>query len=149
MSSGSYGNTVSGGTGNDTVSLGGGTSYGRVLQYASDDGNDIIIGFNSNDTLKITSGSVSSSVTSGNNLIVNIGSGSITFMDYSGDINISEMASSADLFEDDNFVSGTARIEDISEITADNYSVSKFEPTDYNSLAQDDRTFLAYSKDDK
>ncbi len=50
------------------------------------------------------------------------------------------MASSADLFEDDNSVIGTARLEDIAEITADNYSVTEIK--NYDTFAQDDKIIL-------
>ena len=69
--------TVNPGTGNDTVYM---DNYdGRnVYQYASGDGNDIIYGLLSWDTLHITSGSISNSVLSGNDVIFYVGSGSIT-----------------------------------------------------------------------
>ena len=69
-------NTVKGGTGNDTIYGNGLSIYGNLYQYASGDGNDTIYGFTTADTLHITSGSYSTTK-SGNDFIVNVGSGSV------------------------------------------------------------------------
>ena len=66
--------TINGGADADTVSLT--TSVSAVIEYTSGDGDDYIYGFNEDDTLKI-SGSYSTT-TSGNNVIVQVGSGKIT-----------------------------------------------------------------------
>ena len=73
--------TVNGGKGNDSIYGSSLHSYGVLYQYASGDGNDTIYGFNDKDTLKITGSS--STVQSGNDLIVNVGSGSIRLKNYS------------------------------------------------------------------
>ena len=69
-------NTIKGGTGNDTIYSNSLSSYGNLYQYASGDGSDTIYGFTTADTLHITSGSYSTT-RSGNDFIVNVGSGSI------------------------------------------------------------------------
>ena len=71
--------TIRGGTGDDTVYIEE-NSYNNLIDYASGDGNDTIIGFNSDDTLHITKGSYTTT-TSGDDVIVSVGSGSITFKD--------------------------------------------------------------------
>lgn len=76
--SGSY-TTVEGGAGNDKISLSS-TAYGNVIEYASGDGKDTVIGFNDDDTLHITKGNYST-VLSGNDVIVKVGSGSVTLKD--------------------------------------------------------------------
>ena len=74
--------TISGGTGKDRISL---SSYysSAIIKYSSGDGYDTIINFNSNDTLQIAGGSYTTSE-SGNNVIVKVGSGSITLADAKG-----------------------------------------------------------------
>lgn len=71
--------TVNGGSGNDLISLSNSSGYAEV-QYASGDGNDIIYGINSTDSLKI-SGAKYSTVKSGSDLKVNVGNGSILLKD--------------------------------------------------------------------
>ena len=70
--------TVRGGAGNDTIS---GSSKGTWYQYANGDGNDIITNYNSNDTVQITSGTVTGTVLSGSDLLIAVGSGTITLKD--------------------------------------------------------------------
>ena len=76
-------NTIIGGTDNDTISLDEESTH-QLIQYANGDGKDVIIGFNSTDTIQITSGSLKSTVMSGSDLVMNIGNGSITLKDVSG-----------------------------------------------------------------
>ncbi len=71
-------NTLLGGAGNDTIYTNG---KGNLIQYASGDGKDSIIGFGGDDSIQITSGTISKSVKSGNNIIFGVGSGSITVKD--------------------------------------------------------------------
>ena len=70
--------TVSGGKGNDFVSFDRGRYNYSTFQYASGDGDDTIYGFNSDSYFHITKDSYST-VASGKNLILKIGSGSVTF----------------------------------------------------------------------
>ena len=145
--------TLYAGAGNDTMTGGAGND---VFVYES--GKDVITDYVSGDKIKISSGSISSYSFSGDNIIFKIGTGSITVNDGNGksitivDANnntttqkYSNMASSADLFEDDNFISGTARLEDISEITADKYSVTEIQTTGYETFAQDNKDYVTYS----
>ena len=88
---GLYGNyhiTVNAGTDDDTVYIN--RSYYSSLscfyQYAYGDGNDIVHNFSAKDTIQI-SGSYATQ-TSGSDIIVSVGSGSITLKDYYGTVNI-------------------------------------------------------------
>ena len=77
----SFNSTINAGAGNDTVNL----SYGgknNVIQYAEGDGNDLIQNLGSSDTLGIYGGY--STQTSGNDVLVYVGSGTITLEDASG-----------------------------------------------------------------
>ena len=76
---------ITGGKGDDVISL----SYGlyrrnqskhNSIKYASGDGNDTILGFDANDTLRITKGSYTTD-TVGSDFIVKVGKSKITFKD--------------------------------------------------------------------
>lgn len=72
--------TISGGTGNDTIllsSIWGDSPPSRLIVYNAGDGNDSISGFGNVDTLKIV-GSTFTTTTSGDDVIVNVGSEYIT-----------------------------------------------------------------------
>ncbi len=81
--------TITGGTGNDYISLYGGSwvNY-KTFNYASGDGNDTIVGFKISDTIKITDGSYYNTQQSGSDTIIWIGSGSIKLQNYSSTVNI-------------------------------------------------------------
>ena len=102
-------NTISGGTGNDTIYMNSATTIGNVFQYSTGDGNDIVYNLSTKDTLQI-SGSYTTTK-SGSDVIVSVGTGKITLKDYSGAVNIQSAASgsssnlvSNDIFEDNNFL---------------------------------------------
>ena len=80
-SSWSWNPTVKGGTGNDTIYGNGISSYGALYQYANGDGNDVIYNLSTTDTIHITSGNISSSVASGNDVILTVGTGTMTLKD--------------------------------------------------------------------
>ena len=69
--------TVTGGKGNDTLELGYDSSKNNLIKYASGDGNDTILNFDSNDTIQITSGSYSTTK-SGSDFIIKVGKQKIT-----------------------------------------------------------------------
>ena len=71
---------------------------------------------------------------SGNDVIINIGTGSITLKDYAG----------YDLTIDNNFITSKAQLADIIEVTADNYSVAEIQTLNYEAVAQE-KNYLAYS----
>ena len=77
--------TINGRGGDDTIV---GSSSGERIQFAADGGNDIVTNFGTNDTLQITSGSIKSTIQSGNDLIFNVASnlysGSITLKNAAG-----------------------------------------------------------------
>ena len=71
--------TMNGGAGSDRISL---TVAARntLIEYKSGDGNDLITGFDENDTLNL-SGANYSSAASGNDLILTVGNGRLTLED--------------------------------------------------------------------
>ena len=76
------GNTITGGAGSDTISLES-AAGNNLIQYTSGDGNDMIIGLDSSDTLSI-SGDNYSTATSGSDMIVTVGTGTITLVGAGG-----------------------------------------------------------------
>ena len=158
--SGEAGNdTLNGGTGNDSLNGGAGNDSlnggaGKDI-FVYEGGNDIISDYAAGyDKIKITSGAVTGVSISSSNVIFKTASGNITvksgkgknitLIDYRGNettqkYNISTSSASAKvvediLFVDDNFASDDARIDSVTEITADNYSAGNIENTNYNSL---------------
>ena len=70
--------TITGGTGDDLISLGS-DAKNNLIQYASGDGNDTIQGFNANSRLKIGDGTgIYSTIKSGSDIIVLVGEDKIT-----------------------------------------------------------------------
>lgn len=70
--------TINAGAGNDTVNLGS-EVLNNVIKYANGDGNDIIYGIKSDSTVQIATNSGYTTQKSGNNLIIKVGSGKMTF----------------------------------------------------------------------
>ena len=73
--------TISGGTGNDTIYLNNQSirDFGNVYLYENGDGNDIIYYLSSYDTINLGS-TIYSSVKSGSNVILKVGSGKVTLV---------------------------------------------------------------------
>ena len=71
--------TINGGTGDDKISLSS-NSEGNLFQYKSGNGNDIIRGFALSDTVSISGGEYTTE-TIGNNIIIHVGTGSVTLLD--------------------------------------------------------------------
>ena len=67
--------TINGGAGNDTIT---GSSYGEVYQFGATDGQDVVTNFGKEDTLQITSGTIQSSLVSGDDVIFNVKNGKKT-----------------------------------------------------------------------
>ncbi len=137
-----YGNTttIKGGKGNDTITLG--SSSGCILQYASGDNIDTILGFDSTDTLHITKGSYKAKV-SGNDVIITVGKGKITLKDVAGqEISIKNSkgkvttktygSASSALFAENNF----ATADNLSEIVAEK-SVGEVQFTKPEKISQE------------
>ena len=68
--------TLKGGTGNDTF-YSSSTLHSFLYQYAYGDGNDLITSWSSNDTINL-GGAYYTSMTSGSNIVLGVGSGQIT-----------------------------------------------------------------------
>ncbi|MBR7024527.1 MAG: hypothetical protein IKI08_00760, partial [Selenomonadaceae bacterium] len=76
--------TLNGGAGDDIISLHGASLDSNVIKYEAGDGNDTIYGFNETSKLSITAGTDYSSIISGEDVIVNVGSNKITIADGAG-----------------------------------------------------------------
>ena len=70
--------TINGGVGDDTIYLGSSTKH-NLIQYAEGGSNDTIYYAKSDDTIQIATNSGYASLKSGNDLIINVGEGSMTF----------------------------------------------------------------------
>ena len=77
--------TFTGGLGNDTIDLAGkkatnsvASTYKLIVNYANGDGNDVVKNFTEDSMINITSGKVSNISNNGNDIILKIGTGSIT-----------------------------------------------------------------------
>ena len=148
--------TLAGGEGNDTLTGGAGKD---IFVYGSGEGKDVITDYTAGqDTIKITSGSISKTAYSGKNVIFTIGTGTLTVQNgkgkkittidannksttktYSGAVS----SSSALWFTEDDtsFISGGANLDAISE---QKYSVTNVETPRVDNLSTDE-TFLTYS----
>lgn len=69
-----YFQLLDGGTGDDVLSLDGGARY-ATIKYAAGDGNDVIWGYNSDTTIHITSGAITSKTISGNDVVLTVSDG--------------------------------------------------------------------------
>lgn len=70
---------INAGKGNDTITVYNNV-HSQTYQYAVGDGNDIISGFDSNDSIQILGGATASSVINGNNILVSVEGGSINLI---------------------------------------------------------------------
>ena len=84
--------TINTGKGNDNIVIG----RNDFIVYAEGDGNDTIQGYSVNDTIKIDSTSTPSTVASGNDIIINVGEGSIRLVNVT-DTAVTAINSSGDL----------------------------------------------------
>lgn len=73
--------TITGGTGNDTIDMG--EQWNNVFTYKAGDGNDTLYNFHEHDELKI-SGASHSTISSDNDVIVNVGDGQILLKNANG-----------------------------------------------------------------
>lgn len=103
--------TINTGVGNDTVSLGGSYNRYNKIQYASGDGNDIVYGFNTSDTIQITNG-IYSTLTSDNDFIISIGDDSLILKDALIDpytqIHIQDSTGSMSIYNNWSILNGTS-----------------------------------------
>ncbi len=148
---GTKGDSLNGGAGNDTLTGGNGNDT-----FIASSGNDVITDYAAGkDKIKF-SGDFSWNI-SGDDVVFSTDEGTLTVKDGAGkkittldsqnksdtQIYSNSNARTADLFEDNNFISDAVQISDITEITADNYSVTEIKPSTYENLAQAE-TVLTY-----
>ena len=166
------GDTIVGGKGDDTIEVINGTSGDVRVYYADGDGNDVITdGFsflsfsdsfsNPKNQIYITNGATYSTMTSGNDIVVSVGNGSITLKNsatyagyfYNSYLNISTIGSSIDMpivdSSDDNsddLVTGGSSTENSSSTNSqsDSYTysggnevISDYSPSTQINLATD------------
>ena len=124
--------TINPGAGNDYISLSGSRAYYNVtggvkIQYANGDGNDTIIGFDSNDTIQITSGNYST-VKSGNDFIISLGSGSIVLADVLSDsmnskLHVQDSTGAVKIYNDLSLISGTSENDNLKNYAGDSLTI--------------------------
>ena len=143
--------TLTGGSGNDTLYGGAGND---VFIYES--GNDTIIDYTSGqDKIKISSGTISKTSYNGKDVIFDIGSGSLTVKNAKGN-NINVITNSQtkiysrtlDLLYDNNFMTEEMQIDDVSEVTTDNYSIGQIQSVSDSDIF-DKATLVSDSSSDK
>lgn len=150
--------TLFGGKGTDTLTGGNGAD---VFVYENGNGNKVITDYDEEDRIEIRKGSLKSASVKGSNVILTIGSGKITVkggknkditvIDSHGEETVyyNGMASSADLFEDDNFLTADSRIADVSEVAAANYPATNIRQQNFSScFEQNGKTFVAFNTDE-
>ena len=155
--------TLWGGAGNDTLTGGAGND---VFVYGSSEGKDVIADYAAGDTIKISSGTISRTAYSGQNVVFTVGSGtltvkngkgkSISIVDASGKSSTKTYTSGVSygsngnaavpwFAEDDtNFISSSANLD---EISTEKFSVTQIEnPANFESFAQiENLSVAAYS----
>lgn len=156
--------TVTGGAGNDVIDMG--TAGGNTFFYAKGHGDDVIADFtggsSSNaDTIKIKDVAITKSniSTNGNDVVIKVGSGSITLEDVAGQtIGLIDKSgsksyyntSSADLLEEDNFLTGGAQLDEITNTAFNAYSLDDVDTTAQSlKTLTKQSTLVAYGSDKK
>ena len=138
--------TLYGGSGNDTLTGGGGKDV-----FVYEGGNDIITDYTTGDKIKLSSGKISKKTYKGKDIIFKTGNGTLTVKNGKGkkisvtDSNnkIKTYSKTADLFDDDNFISDDTSLDSITE---QKISVTQIQTQNHNNLAQES-TFLTYGQD--
>lgn len=138
--------TIIGGTGNDTIVN---TGQNVVYKYASSDGKDVITGFNDGDSINITRGSLSGSVVSGSDLILNIGSGSITLKDIEADtvVNVVNADNTVTKLVVPRLVQGTSRADTLIN-EEDSYQIESYGGADKITNSGNSCTIIAGAGND-
>lgn len=90
LTHGNY-NTISGGRGNDTIKVDGTErTTNTIVEYADGDGDDVInSGYFSSYKIKLTSGTLKETLKSGSDIILKVGTGSITLKNVANSYNLS------------------------------------------------------------
>jgi Ca2+-binding RTX toxin-like protein len=130
--------TLFGGLGNNTLTGGNGSDV-----FVYEGGNDVITDYAAGDSIKISSGKISKTSYSGKNLVFSIGDSTLTVKNAKGkQITVTDSngntttqiysgtqtyARTLDLLYDCNFMTDELQIDDISEVTADDYSIGQIQ----------------------
>lgn len=145
-------NTIYGGKGNDTIN--GGEGNNRYV-YNSGDGNDLIIGWGSSDSISIASGNLSGDFRSTDDtVILTVGKGKISLQGavgeqlnywYDGEAHHTIVGANANVLEDDNFITSND-LSALVENKAVDYSAAQ--ASDITSLTKSNNALpsLSYSK---
>ena len=154
---------MSGGKGNDTLTGGNGND---IFVYTNGDGNDIITDYTAKqDKIKLNSGSISSSSIKGSDVVLKIGSGSITvkkgknksitIIDSAGKSTSKVYGTSSKNYveehwftEDNNFSTDDVS-SIIKDITINDNSLGKVVTYNANNILTDKKTLLTYTQDKK
>lgn len=162
LTGGTKADVLTGGKGNDILTGGDGKD---TFVYASGDGKDTITDYTAGDKIKISSGTISKTAYSGQNVVFTVGNGSITvrngkskkitITDASGRTSTKTYTTGVSygsngnaavpwFTEDDtNFISASANLD---EISAEKFSVTNVEtPANYENLAQENPIVLVSS----
>ena len=138
-----------GGIGNDTLTGGTGNDI-----FIYEGGNDVITDYTAGqDKIKISSGKISKTTYKNKDVIFTIGNGTLTVKNDKGkDINVTDTNNNTrsysrtlDLLYDNNFMTEELQIDDVSEVTADNYSVGQINySNDNDKFVTDSIVSVAY-----
>ncbi|MBQ7705745.1 MAG: hypothetical protein IJT73_10035 [Selenomonadaceae bacterium] len=151
LNGGEGNDTLSGGEGNDTLTGGAGAD---VFVYRLGEGNDVITDYTASqkDKIQIVNATISSSVTSGTDVIYTIGENTLTVKKAASQKITIEYVEENQVYsgwfteDDNNFITGNeTQLDSISEISADNYSVAEIPTVNYSTFAQD-KNILTYGK---
>lgn len=132
-----YSTTVNAGAGNDAINIS--SNYSNsLIQYASGDGKDVIYGFSSTDTLHITKGSYTTT-TSGDDVVLNIGKGSVTFKDaIAGTLAIEDSKGNVKYIQAANHISNYSDTQVVSATAKRDYIENQGVKVTVNAAAGDD-----------
>jgi Ca2+-binding RTX toxin-like protein len=119
-----------GGSGNDTLTGGAGNDW-----FIYEGGNDVITDYKAGeDKIKNSSGTISKTTYKNKNVVFTIGSGTLTVKNAQGkDISVTTgsqtqtYSKTLDLLYDCNFMTDELQIDDVSKVTADDYSVGQIQ----------------------
>jgi Ca2+-binding RTX toxin-like protein len=149
---GKNGDLISGDSGNDTLTGGAGNDT-----FYCDSGDDVITDYKAGEDSIIVSEKISKVEYSGQNVILTYGENTITVKNAKGkEISVTDSSgetqiysNTLDILSDNNFVTDEFGIDDVVDVTENNYSVGKIENSENNNVLADNSIVSAYSFDEK